>query len=123
MVSPNSGIVRGFAKTKEQMQALKDHGLPDRAIYLDGRGAETLETCLSSFRDRPGTLVIARDLRLVSDTKRGVADFMARMELASIRVHASTHHTDEGECCDLCGWPIQPEAVDVLTVINSQPQT
>ena len=49
-------IVRGYAKTKEQEAALIAHGLLAKAVYLEERGAETLEACLATFRDRPGIL-------------------------------------------------------------------
>lgn len=38
-------------------------------------------------------------------------------------LHASTHvrchRGSDRECCDLCGWPVQPGAVDVLTAVNA----
>jgi hypothetical protein len=37
-------------------------------------------------------------------------------------LHASTHGDSRGRtCCDLCGWPIKPGAIDVLTAVNSMP--
>ena len=74
---PDADIVRGYAKTKEQEAALIAHGLLAKAIYLEERGAETLEACLATFRDRPGTLLIAYDLRALGASKRAVAEIMA----------------------------------------------
>lgn len=92
MTSP---VTRGYARTKEQEAALRAHGLPAKAIYLEARGAETLEACLSSFRDRPGALVIAYDLRLLGSSKRAVADIMARLEKVGIRVRDIAHPEDD----------------------------
>lgn len=36
-------------------------------------------------------------------------------------LHASTHGIDGRRHCDLCGWPVQPMSVDILTAINSMP--
>ena len=65
---------RGFCKTKEQERELIAYGLPARAIFMDGRGAENLELCLESFRDRPGTLILAADIRMFGATRRKVAE-------------------------------------------------
>lgn len=35
-------------------------------------------------------------------------------------LHASTHGLGDGRRhCDLCGWPVQPKSVDVLTAANA----
>lgn len=85
---------RGFAVTKEDAERLRDHGLPDKAIYQAGRGAESLEECLASFRGRVGKLVIARDLRAFGASKRDVAAAMANLEKAKIRVVDILHPGD-----------------------------
>lgn len=87
-------IVRGFARTKEQETAIRAYGLPARAIFAEGVGAESLEACLSTFRDRPGRLVIARDMRIFGETKRLVSAAMKRLEQAGIRVVDITHPED-----------------------------
>lgn len=87
-------IVRGYARTKEQEAALRAHGLPAKAVFLEERGAETLEACLSTFRDRPGTLVVAHDMRLLGSSKRAVATVMARLEKAGIRVRDISNPED-----------------------------
>lgn len=79
-------IERGFAKTKDDTAWLLKHGLPEKAIYQDGRGAENLDECVASFRGRAGKLVIARDLRAFGDTKKDISAAMARLEKAHIRV-------------------------------------
>ena len=86
MPSANSVITRGFAKTKEQEAAIRGHGLPAKHIFLCARGAETLERCLSSFRGRPGRILIAHDLRVFGATKARVAEVMAVLERSSIQV-------------------------------------
>lgn len=79
-------IERGYARTREQVAALKAHGLDARHIYLEGHGAETLEACLDSFRDRPGALLLAHDLRALAPSKRAIAAIMDRLERNGIRV-------------------------------------
>jgi len=88
-------VARGFCKNKEQAHALKACGLVDKAIYQDGRGAEDIERCLASFRGRPGTLMIAPDLTVFSASRRGIAEVMARLERARIRVVDVVHPQDE----------------------------
>lgn len=87
-------ITRGYAKTKEQEAVLKAHGIPARAIFLEGRGAETLETCLATFRGRPGLLILAHDLRTMAITRKGLAAIMSRLEAAGIKVKDITHPED-----------------------------
>lgn len=88
-------IRRGFCRTKDQAAALRGYGLTDKAIYVDRRGAEDLEQCLASFRGRPGTLVIAPDLRVFGASKAAVAAIMARLERAEIRVVDAIHPQDQ----------------------------
>lgn len=87
-------IERAFCRNKEQATWLLKHGLPEKAIYQDGRGAENLDECIASFRGRPGKLVIAHDLRVFGDSKREVAATMARLEKAHIRVVDISHPGD-----------------------------
>lgn len=86
--------IRGFCRTKGQEDALKSEGLTPRQIFMADRGAETLEHCLASFRDRGGILVIAHDLRVFGASKREVADIMARLEGLNIKVRDITHPFD-----------------------------
>lgn len=86
--------VRGFCRTKEQEAGLKAAGLPPRAIFMVGRGAESLDHCLESFRDRGGVLVLAGDLRILAGTKRQVAETMARLEKLNIKVTDLTNPGD-----------------------------
>lgn len=85
---------RAYARNKEQAQWLKSHGLPDKAIYLQGRGAEDLDECLASFRGRVGKLIIAHDLRVFGEAKKDVAAVMTRLEKARIRVVDVSHPGD-----------------------------
>ncbi len=79
-------IIRGYARTKEQEAALRGHGLSTKHIFLDGRGAETFDRCLSTFRGRLGRLLIAHDLRVFGSTRPIVAAIMERLERARIQV-------------------------------------
>lgn len=86
--------VRGFARNKDEAAWLKKHGVPDKAVYQIGRGAEDLDECLVTFRGRPGKLIIAHDLRVFGQTKKIVADTMARLEKTRIRVVDISHPGD-----------------------------
>lgn len=79
-------IIRGDACTKDQEAVIRGHGLPAKDIWLDGRGAETFDRCLSTFRGRPGRLLIAHDLRVFGSTRPLVASIMERLEKARIAV-------------------------------------
>ena len=87
-------IIRGFCHNSDQEDGIVAYGVPARAVYQRDRGAESLEHCLSSFRGRPGTLVLAQDLRAFGDTRREVAETMARLEKAKITVIDQTHRED-----------------------------
>jgi hypothetical protein len=87
-------VIRAFARNKEQQAALRAHGVPARSIFMDGVPGETFDRCLATFRGRPGTLLIAHDLRVFGGTKRLIADTMARLELAGTRVADITHPED-----------------------------
>lgn len=86
--------VRGFCMNADQEAGIVAYGVPARAVFQADRGAESLEHCLSSFRGRPGTLVLAQDLRAFGDTRREVAETMARLEKARINVIDLTHRED-----------------------------
>jgi DNA invertase Pin-like site-specific DNA recombinase len=86
--------VRGFCQNTDQEAGIVAYGVPARAVFQADRGAETLEHCLASFRGRPGTLILAQDIRAFGDTRRDVADIMARLEKARITVIDLTHRED-----------------------------
>lgn len=88
-------VERGFCTDKIHVPALKACGLPEKLIYVAGRGGETLEACLTSFRDRPGKLLIAPDLRVFGQSRKVVAGVMARLERARIKVADIIHPQDE----------------------------
>jgi hypothetical protein len=88
-------MVRGYCRHRDYLAPLKGMGLVDKVIWLEGRGAETLEWCLSSFRGRPGKLLVAPDLRVFGQAKRDIAAMMARLERARIRVVDIIHPQDE----------------------------
>lgn len=62
-----------FLTTGEQHQAALDAGLPARAIYVEGRGAETFETCLASFRNG-GTLGLVGGLRVLGTARKVIVE-------------------------------------------------
>lgn len=79
-------IERAFCRNKEHLAALRAYGLPDKLIWLEGRGAETLDGCLDNFRGRPGKLLIAPDLRVFGKSSKAVEAVMDRMERDRIKV-------------------------------------
>lgn len=87
-------IERGFCRNKEHLPSFRAYGLPDKLIWVDGRGAEDIETCLASFRGRPGTLYIAPDLRVFGPSRKAVVQVMARLERAKIKVVDIIHPQD-----------------------------
>lgn len=92
-------IERAFCCNVEHTPAFRAYGLPEKLIWVAGRGAEDLERCLASFRGRPGKLLIAPDLRVFcpSDkdpSRKAVAAIMARLERAKIRVVDVIHPQD-----------------------------
>jgi hypothetical protein len=86
---------RAFCTNKNHIPAFRAYGLPDKLIWLDGRGAETLDRCLSTFRGRPGRLLVAPDLTALGSARRDIAAVMARLERAKIRVLDIIHPQDE----------------------------
>jgi len=88
-------IERGFCTNKEHVSALKAYGLPDKLIYVAGRGAEDLEQCLISFRGRPGKLFVAPDLRVFGKSSKAIEAVMARLERAKIKVVDIIHPQHE----------------------------
>lgn len=87
-------VERGFCTNRQQLTDLLKFGLPERSIYLQGRGAEDLEICLDSFRGRKGRLILAQDLRVFGPSKRAVAEQMANLETAGIHVTDILHPED-----------------------------
>lgn len=77
-------ITRGFAQTKDQERALLSHGVDPKSIWLAGRGVESFERCFSTFRGRPGVLLVAHDLRVFGESRKAVAEVMTVLEGAGI---------------------------------------
>jgi hypothetical protein len=88
------GHVRGFATSKEGRDILLEYGLPETAIFTRGCGVEDLDPCLSTFRGRPGWLILAQDLRAFGPTKRAVAGRADALERAGIRILDISHPED-----------------------------
>ncbi len=87
-------IKRGYCRTKQQEAEILASGIPPRGIFMADRGAESLDYCIASFRGRSGILVIAHDLRVLAATKRQVAEVMAKLEKAAIKISDLTHPSD-----------------------------
>lgn len=88
-------IERAFCRNKEHLAAFRAYGLPDKLIWLEGRGAETLDRCMASFRGRPGRLLVAPDLTVFGASRRDIVGVMARAERGRIRVVDIIHPQDE----------------------------
>lgn len=89
-------LVLGYAQTKEQEANLMAYGV--QRIWLKGRGAESLAECLRAFRDRPGCLAIATDLRVLcgkAEPKRpDVVVALSALENRKITVGDVRHDTE-----------------------------
>jgi hypothetical protein len=88
-------IDRAFCCAKQYVPSFRAYGLPDKLIWLEGRGAETLDRCLASFRGRPGRLLVAPDLTVLGTARREISAVMARLERGRIRVVDIIHPQDE----------------------------
>lgn len=88
-------VERAFCRNIEHTAAFRAYGMPEKLIWVDGRGAEDLEHCLASFRGRPGRLLVAPDLRVFGASRKAVSATMARLEKAKIRVVDVIHPQDE----------------------------
>lgn len=95
----SQAVTRAYARTKEQESALKEYGVPARDIYLQGRGVEDLESCLETFRGRPGRLLLASDVTAFcpgdQPSKAVVSATMTRLERAKVRVTDIIHPQDD----------------------------
>lgn len=88
-------IQRGFCKTKDQAVHLREYGVPEKDIWLAGRGAESLDGCLATFRGRSGVLIVANDLSILGKSRRDIAAIMGRLETLRIRVVDISHPEDD----------------------------
>ncbi len=89
-----NNIVRGFCATKNQHDHLAEYGVEPKSIWLAGRSGETIDRCLATFRGRAGTLLVAHDLRVFAESRKGVTALMGRLERANIRVVDISHPED-----------------------------
>lgn len=89
-------VAFGYCTDRKMLPALRTTGLADRLIWLEGRGAETLDRCLAlAFRGRPGKLFVAPGLTVFGDARKDVLAVMARLESARIRVVDIIHPQDQ----------------------------
>lgn len=64
-----------FVSATQQYQAAIDAGKPERCVYIEGRGAETFEQCVASFRNG-GTLGLVGGFRVLGASRKNI---MARI--------------------------------------------
>lgn len=69
-----------------QIKLLKDYGLRDREIYVEGRGAEDFDALLKSLRGGTDILFIAADLRVFGDGRKEILGKTALLEARGVRV-------------------------------------
>lgn len=90
-----TGQVRGFATNRDGKALLLAYGLPEKVTYQEGSGAETLYWCVTSFRGRPGWLILPQDLRALGKTKKVLAEQVDALERAGVRIMDLTHPEDK----------------------------
>jgi len=69
-----------------QIKLLKDYGLKDREIYVEGRGAEDFAGLLRSLRPGDDILHIAADLRVFGDSRKEILGKTDQLEMRGLRV-------------------------------------
>lgn len=86
-----------FLKATEQHQAAIDAGKDARMIYVEGRGAETFETCVASFRDG-GRLCLVGGLRVLGSSRTTIVERVRILKSKGIIPYdMDTGLTDETE--------------------------
>ncbi len=81
-------FVRAIPKRspKEQEEYLLAFGITKRELYVDGASAESLSSCIASFRGQGGELFIAADLRVFGESRKAILDTMAMLDSLKIKV-------------------------------------
>lgn len=87
-------VIRGFCTNKDQEEALVKYGLEPKVVWMEGRGAEDFARCVSTYRGRPGLLIVAHDLRVLGRRQKVVANAMAHLEKANIKIVDISHPED-----------------------------
>lgn len=89
------GQIRGFCTSHKAKGVLLQYGLAEKHVYMLGTGAEDLDACTKAFRGRPGSLVLAEDLRAFGPTKKEVSERADALEKADIRIVDILHPEDQ----------------------------
>ncbi len=79
-------MIRGYATNIAQETALRGAGLHAKNIYLRGRGAETLNECIRSFRGTPGQILVASDLRIFGSKRKEILSVTDTIEAAGLKL-------------------------------------
>lgn len=69
-----------------QIALLKEYGLKDLEIYVEGRGAEDFEALLRSLRRGDDILHVAADLRVFGDSRKEILGKTEQLEKRGVRV-------------------------------------
>lgn len=72
-----------FCNASEQHQAAIDAGKPARSIYVEGRGAETFDACIASFR-AGGTLGLVGGLRILGTSRKAIVERVLLLKAKNI---------------------------------------
>lgn len=82
------------APIETQIAALREHGVAERNIYVDGRGPEDLPALFRSLR--PGHKVcIAADLRVFGSSRKEILLIVGQLEADGYRVCDVAHPEDK----------------------------
>lgn len=86
-----------YLKVKDQLEIARKAGRQDRDIFVEGRGAETLDACLNAIRGA-GTLGLPGGLRAFGDSRVAIMEKMRALRARGIRVYdLQTGEDDTGE--------------------------
>lgn len=79
-------LTRGFCVDRAGEQRLIDADIAPRSIWMRGRGAETMDECLRSFRGRQGRLAVANDLTIFGQTRKDIMGVMKALFTGGISI-------------------------------------
>jgi hypothetical protein len=81
-------LIKGYAAkfpfhpAETQAEGLRSHGCS--RIYVEGEGAETLETCCKSFRNEPGELWVFGGMRILGGNRVSIVEAMKDLKRRGI---------------------------------------
>lgn len=85
------GFVCKLWKNPAETQREKLSAAGIRRIYEHGQGAESLDAVLMAFRNQPGTIKIAADLRVFGHSQAAIAEAVSKCERAGIKIVDIAH--------------------------------